>query len=61
MIMVLGPTKKKTEVRTERAADKARRDESAPVEAESPAETAESTDAVETEAVEAPAAQQTVA
>ena len=61
MIMVLGPTKKKTEVRTERAADKARRDEPAPAEAESPAETAESTDAVETEAVEAPSAQQTVA
>ena len=30
MIMVLGPMKKKTEVRTERAADKARRDEETP-------------------------------
>src|SRR6201747_523573 len=35
MIMVLGPHKKKTEVRTERAADKARRDEPAPADAAS--------------------------
>ena len=39
MIMVLGPTKKKTEVRTERAADRARRDEGA-----EPAESADMSD-----------------
>jgi len=52
MIMVLGPMKKKTEVRTERAADKARRDEETPVDAGSvsdavrPAETVAAPDTV---------------
>jgi len=57
MIMVLGPMKKKTEVRTERAADKARRDEETPADAENTA------DPVETDAAAATVTpeQQTVA
>jgi translation initiation factor IF-3 len=61
MIMVLGPTKKKTEVRTERAADKARRDEAAPADTEGSTETSQSTGTVESQVAEAPAAEQTVA
>jgi translation initiation factor IF-3 len=68
MIMVLGPTKKKTEVRTERAADKARRGEPAPDDAASSTETPDTpdtpdtTDTVETPEVAAESpAEQTVA
>ena len=56
--MVLGPMKKKTEVRTERAADKARRDEETPADLENTAEPVETAPvAAETTAPE----QQTVA
>jgi len=64
MIMVLGPTKKKTEVRTERAADKARRDEPAAADPASTgtSETPATTDTVETPEVAAESpAEQTVA
>ncbi len=63
MIMVLGPMKKKTEVRTERAADKARRDEETPADAALDSDDVQPVQSVQTE--DAPATvtpeQQTVA